>query len=117
MKRITIEDVVEVPGIMPGRCAYRAHYSIGNGRVYTVLIPAEVVTFVDDIPDPLPTEVGTHIAALVRNNGVTLRTVLVLADGLNRKYPWRSINDVGGGFWHGPEHISDWRILDLDADA
>jgi len=114
MKRITIEDVVEVSGAEPGRRAYRAHYSLHNGRVYTVLIPSECVTAVEDTPDPLPTEEGVHIVATVKCGSRAIRTVLCLV-APNEDYPWRSATQFGLIVRHNSEDISDWRILDLDA--
>jgi hypothetical protein len=82
-----------------------------------VSIVAKYVTSVEDIPDPLlPTEEGTHIAATVTRGEVKVRTVLTLID-TGAQLAWRSLVPVAERLWHGPRHISDWRILDLDQGA
>ena len=73
---------------------------------------------VEDVPDPLPSKPGTHIVATVTRGDESVRTVLALVPEQTpewaKTWPWRSVLRVDGESWHGPEHLSDWRVLDVD---
>lgn len=80
----------------------------------TVLVPCGATKpwgTVKVLPDPLPTRPGTHIVATVTRGCVFARTSLVLDPS---RGAWHSAWRVGGEYWHDPEHISDWRVLDVE---
>lgn len=63
-------------------------------------------------PRALPTKVGTVIDATVTRNRDSKRTRLMRCVG-----GWVSSREVGGHYWHSPEHIgSDW-VLVVDGEG
>lgn len=117
MKRLTIEgDWVHVAAGTPHE---RWHLYEDDGRPGAgVWLRSPVVhsVTVEDVPDPLPTEPGTHIVATVTRHDEdgaypeSVRTVLCRYDS----WAWLSAAEVRGSSIHNDEHISDWTVLDVN---
>lgn len=79
---------------------------------------AALVTAAPIAPAPapaLPTEAGTVLSAVVTHGSEARRLVVIRSSG--SAFPWFSGALVGGQFWHGDSHLSDWRVIDPESGA
>lgn len=79
------------------------------GALTDELVDAVLITDAPITPAPtrpLPTATGAVVEALVTRRSHAERVIAMLADDY-----WTSSRLVGGWRVHGPEYLSDWRII------
>lgn len=109
-KRLTVEGDWALEGDL---WVQRSAITPG-AKVAVGVIPREAVVSVEDIPDPLPTESGTVLDALVTVGGISERRVVVRSDDSappGRRLVWFSARKIDGVAWLADERLSDWRVI------